>query len=228
MKQIEIQNFNDFTAALLESGFSTGGENSEGVFSLCSLFGDQIAWHTDDPETDPWEWRMRVLEERDDIAYAKVFFNKSGFITKDWYPYFSGVRRGGKSFEEAYSDGTMSNFAKRIYGLVSDNESMPFHLIKQFGNFSKEDSSRFERAIVELQMKMYITMCGRQRKASHIGEEYGWSSTVFCTTESFFGSEVFDSAAQITEQEAVEKITAQVYKLNPLANAKKIMKFIKG
>ena len=225
---MKIQNFNDFTTALLDAGFSTGGENSEGIFSLCSLFGDQIAWHTNDPETDPWEWRMRVLEERCDIAYAKVFFNKSGFITKDWYPYFLAVRRGGKSFEEAYSDGTMSVFAKRIYGLVSDNKSMPFHLIKQFGNFSKEDSSRFERAIVELQMKMYITMCGRQRKASHIGEEYGWSSTVFCTTEILFGSEVFDKAAKITEQEAVEKITAQVYKLNPLADAKKIMKFIKG
>ncbi len=111
---------------------------------------------------------------------------------------------------------------------MSDNESMPFHIIKQFGNFSKEDSSHFERAIVELQMKMYITMCGRQRKASHIGEEYGWSSTVFCTTESFFGSDVFDEAASITEPEAIEKITGQVYKLNPLADVKKIMKFIKG
>jgi len=224
---MEIQNFNDFTAALLAAGFSTGGENSEGIFSLCSLFGDQIAWHTDDPETDPWEWRMRVLEERDDIAYAKVFFNKSGFITKAWSPYFLAARRGGKSFEEAYKDGTMSQFAKRIYTLISDNESMPFHLIKRFGNFSKEDNSRFERAIVELQMKMYITMCGRQKKASHFGEEYGWSSTVFCTTESFFGADVFNKAAKTTEQEAVEKITAQVYKLNPLAEAKKIMRFIK-
>jgi len=225
---MSIQNFNDFTTALLDAGFSVGGENSEGIFSLCSLFGSQIAWHTDDPETDPWEWRMRVLEERDDIAYAKVFFNKSGFITKEWYPYFLAVRRGGKSFEEAYTDGTISHFAKRIYTLVSDNENLPFHLIKKFGNFSKEDNPRFERAVVELQMKMYITMCGRQRKASHFGEEYGWSSTVFCTTESFFGSDVFNNAEKITEQEAIEKITAQVYKLNPAANAKKILRFIRG
>ena len=31
-----------------------------------------------DPETDPWEWRIRVLDERDDIAYAKLFYKKSG------------------------------------------------------------------------------------------------------------------------------------------------------
>ena len=47
---------------------------------------------------------MRVLEERTDIAYSKVFFKTSGFITREWYPYFYAVRRNGESFEEVYRD----------------------------------------------------------------------------------------------------------------------------
>ncbi|HWQ79406.1 MAG TPA: hypothetical protein VN381_11340 [Anaerovoracaceae bacterium] len=56
----------------------------------------------------------------------------------------------------------------------------------------------------------------------------GWSSTVFCTAERFFGEEVFAEAGKTTEQEAVEKITERIYLLNPAAEPKKVIKFIKG
>ena len=61
---------------------------------------------------------MRVLDERGDIAYAKLFFKKSGYIIKEWYPYFLAARRGGNTFDEAYKDGTISHLAKRIYDVV--------------------------------------------------------------------------------------------------------------
>ena len=46
---------------------------------------------------------MRVLDERNDIADTTLFFKKSGFITKEWYPYFLSAERffGGAVFEEA-------------------------------------------------------------------------------------------------------------------------------
>lgn len=56
-----------------------GGGNAKGVFALIPFDwreeppGCPVRWHTGDADTDPWEWRMRVLEERDDVAYAKVF-----------------------------------------------------------------------------------------------------------------------------------------------------------
>lgn len=53
-------------------------------------------------------------------------------------------------------------------------------------------------------------MCGRQQKRSKLGKEYGWSSTVFCTTERFWGSEMFEQTAIISEQEAVQRITVGV------------------
>ncbi|HHW30060.1 MAG TPA: hypothetical protein GXX20_00040 [Clostridiaceae bacterium] len=230
-----IQNFNDFVNSLLDAGFSMSGGNSEGIFSVIPCGWDEeppyatpVRWFTGDPETDPWEWRIRVLEERNDIAYAKLFFRKGGYITKEWYPYFLAVRRGGKELMDEYEDGTISRFAKRIYDIILENEPLPFHVIKQIGSFSKEDSSRFERTLVELQMKMYLTICGRQQKFTIKGEEYGWPSTVFCTVENYFGKDVIEKANKISELEAIEKITRQIYRLNPAADSKKIIKFIKG
>jgi hypothetical protein len=230
-----IKNYEDFVTALLDAGFSMGGGNSEGIFSVIPWnwneeppYDTPVCWHTGDPKTDPWEWRMRVLNERDDIAYAKLFFKKSGYITKEWVPYFLAVRRGNMTFEDEYAGGTISYHAKRIYDTISNHKSLPLHDIKQFAGFEKEQKSQFERALVELQMKMYLTMCGRQQKISRKGEEYGWSSTVFCLTESFWGEDLFEKAAKIEKDKAIQKIAEQVLKLNPSADMKKIMKFIKG
>ena len=84
-----IRNFNDFVETILNAGFSMGGANDEGIYSYIDWnwnepppYETPVNWHTGDPETDPWEWRIRVLDERNDIAYAKLFFKKSGFITK--------------------------------------------------------------------------------------------------------------------------------------------------
>jgi hypothetical protein len=229
-----IQRYSDFVISLLDAGFSMGGGNSEGIFAVLPWRWDEappyetpVRWHTGDPETDPWEWRIRVLDERDDIAYAKLFFRKSGYITKEWYPYFLAARRGGKDFMDRYVDGTMSHFAKRIYDAIIENETLPLHAIKQIIGLSREDA-KFDRALVELQMKMYLTMCARQRKLSKKGEEYGWSSTVFCTVERYFGKDMIDRAGRISEREAAERITEQIYRLNPAAETKKIAKFIKG
>jgi len=230
-----IRNYSDFLEALLSAGFSMTGGNSEGIYSIITWNwneepppGSPIRWHTGDPETDPWEWINRVLDERDDIAYGKLFFKKSGYITKEWFPYFLAVRRGGISFGEAYDDGTISHFAKRIYEVVANNGQLPVEEIKRTAGFLREDKPGFDRAMTELQMKMFLSPCARRMKVSKDGTEYGWSSTVFCTTEGLFGEEVFNKAALISSEEAKRKITEQVLKINSSAQEKKITKFILG
>lgn len=225
----EINNYDDFINALLKVGMSTGGEkNTDGIFALCDYYGKSIIWHTEDIDTDPWEWRIRVLDQRNDIAYGKLFFKKSGYITADWYPYFYAVRRGVKSFEDDYSDGNISFYAKRIYELIDREGVLPLHIIKQLGNFTKEDKSKFDNAITELQMKMYITMCGRSKKFSKTGQEYGWSSTTFCKTEDFFNVEIFEKADSLSKEQAYEQLYRHILELNPDADSKKIEKFILG
>lgn len=230
-----IQNYSDFVNKLLAAGFSMGGGNSEGIYAVVPWswneeppYDTAVSWHTGNPDLDPWEWRIRVLDERRDIAYGKLFFRKSGFITREWYPCFLAARRGSRSFWDEYEDGNISHSAKRIYEAVTEHEVLPLHAIKQIAGFTKDSASGFDRALVELQTKMYLTMCGRQQKVSKSGEEYGWSSTVFCTVERYFGEEVFAEAAKTGEREAIEKIAARVYDLNPTANAKKVARFIRG
>jgi len=230
-----INNYGDFVNELITAGFSVAsGGNDEGVFGLLEYGWDKeppdstIRWHTGDPETDPWEWRMRVLEERDDISYAKVFFRKAGYITREWYPCFLAARRGGKDFEDDYSDGKISHFAKRIFDAVAEHGSLPLHEIKRYAGFARDDKTKFDGALAELQMKMYLTMCGRRQKTSHKGEDNSWASTVFCTTEKFWGEDVFREAAKISAEEAADKIRAQVFMLNPFANKKKTERFIRG
>lgn len=232
---MKIKNYDDFVRELLKAGFSVaGGGHDEGVVSLVGFGwhdqprGSAVCWHTGDPDTDPWEWRMRVLDERDDIAYAKLFFRKAGYITKEWYPYFLAARRGNKTFEQDYMDGNISHFAKRIYEVTAENVRLPLHDIKRLAGFGREDKSRFDGALNELQMKMYLTICGRKQKFSVRGENDGWQSTVLCTTEHFFGEDVFDEAADIRYEEAVEAITERVLLLNPAAKSRKIERFIRG
>ncbi len=229
---MEIRCFDDFCAELRESGFSLAGKD-KGIFSLLTYdWSDQpenavIRWHTGDKDTDPWEWRMRVLYDCDDIAYAKLFFGTGGYITKEWYPYFWAVRRHGVSFEEAYENGTISAIAKRIYDIIEKNGSIAMHELKQLAGITKEEASKYDRALVELQSKMFITLCGQTRKKNSIGMGYGWNSTMFTTVESFWesrGCEIED----IDPHEALDALRAQVLKLNPAAEARRIDKFIKG
>jgi len=230
-----IQNYQEFVDTLLYAGFSMGGGNANGIYAVIpwgwqeeAPYPTPIRWHTDDPETDPWVWRMRVLDERDDIAYGKLFFNKSGFITKEWYPYFLATRRSSISFEDAYERGTISHAAKRIYDIVVGNGIVASHSIKALAGFTKEEKSAFDRAITELQMKMHITSCGKQHRFISANPNACWASVTFCTTETFWGEEIFALAAGIDRDVAFEKISEQVLKLNPEATEKKIEKFITG
>lgn len=225
---MQINDFDDFLKALYEAGFSMGGENDEGIFGLSSYFTDRVTWHTGDKDTDPWEWRMRVLEEREDIAYSKLFFKKSGFITKQWYGHFLSLRRKGYHFEEACSAGLMGQMEKRVYEVISGVDAIAVHDLKRQLGITKESAGAFEKALVELQMTMYITTCGRRQKTNLLGESFGWSSTVLCTVERFFGDAFIESALNTPSDEAKAQILAQLETINPSYHPKKVQKFIYG
>lgn len=232
---MKILNYEDFITALTNAGFSMGGGKADGIYTIINWEWNQdapyetpVKWHTGDRETDPWEWRMRVLDERKDIAYSKFFFKKSGYITREWYPYFLACRRGNRDFEDMYQDGKISQEAKRIYTCVEEHGILPLHELKREAGFGKEDKSRFDRALVELQMYLFLTICGKRHKISAEGKPYGWDSTAFCRIEDFWDKKVFEEAAALSRQEAEERIRDRILMLNPEAQDKNIRKFIYG
>lgn len=223
-----ICSYDTFITALKEVGFSLAGENDEAIFSLSSFFTEDIHWHTDDKETDPWEWRMKSILERNDILYGKVFLNKGGYITKEWFTYFYVLRRQGKTFEDIYSSGEISYIAKQIYDIIEKQSNISLHEIKVMLGATKENKSQIDRAITLLQMKLLITISGQTYKTNVHGQPYGWPVTTFATVDEFVGDEVLFASQKINSEEAFNKIRDRILQLNPEAPNKKIQKFIYG
>lgn len=221
-----IHNFQDFCRELRKAGFSMGGDNAEGIFTLCGYFGEEVNWHNGDWETDPWIWRMRGIEECDDLIYGKLFRGKGGWMTKKWYPYFLSVRREGRDFEAFYEDGLAGYLEKQIYSALEEHKRLSLHELKSFLGITKENSSKFETALTKLQMKLFITICGEKYKLSAQGLPYGWPVTVFTLSDSYLEPELFETSLRIGRAEAEEAITEQIYRLNPAAQKKDIHKFI--
>ena len=231
-----IRNYDDFTEELLRAGFSLAGGSPKGIWSVVPFSWEEqpyiqdspIRWHTEDPETDPWEWRMRVLRERDDIAYAKLFFRIGGYITREWYPCFLACRRGTMEFEDAWAEGSVSCAAKRVY--VAARASGPVLLpeLKALAGFGREENVAFEQAVTELQMRLYLTICGQGQRRNKYGEPYGWNCTRLCTVEEFWGEAMMASAGELDPTEAEERITGRILELNPRAKKTAIRHFIYG
>ena len=215
-----INNFTDFCTVMQTLGFSVSGGN-ETILNLHRYYSDKIRHHTYDPDTDPWEWRIRSVTECDNLAYAKVFNFKGSWITKEWYPYFLAVRRNGEDFDDMYSAGVISGMERDVYNVIRESGEIAMHDIKRTLNISRESNSKYESALVKLQMKMFITICGETHKTNKFGEPYGWGINVFKTVEDFFGDLPF-----IEKDTAAEAITEQICKFHPEATDEDIIRFI--
>ncbi len=231
-----IRGYEDFIRELGRAGFSLAGGSAKGIWSVVPFSWEEqpyitdspIRWHTEDPETDPWEWRMRVLEEGRGIAYAKLFFRIGGYITREWYPYFLAVRRGSMDFADCYAEGTLSYQAKRVYEAAKSVPRVLVPELKSMAAFGREENAAFEQALTELQMRMFLTICGQKRRRNKYGEEYGWHCTELTTVEQFWGEDFVLAAGELDPAEAEERIARRVLELNPAAKKGTIRKFIRG
>lgn len=228
MIQLEkFTTFEEFTGTVRCAGFLPGGFpwSQSGVFSVHGLATEGVMWHSGVRDLDPWEWRIRVLTDCEDIAYGKVFANKSGYITREWYPAFIAARRRAESIDDAWESGKLSRAAKRIYDALRDVPALSTFDLRIEAGLGREKKSVFERALVELQMKLYITYCGEAQKMSKTGEPYGWPGAVLCTAENFFPG-VEDEAEWLDPDEAVGRIAERILEILPDAEPREVMTLI--
>ena len=219
MKVYDISSYDDFEKAMDEVGFTLLGGNDEGIFSMEPGYSPIIEYHTGNADTDPWQWRMRAVRETVHISYGKVFKKKSGFITKEWLPYFIAVRRKGKSAEELYEDGLLSRHEKQVYDFIEDNGGTS--LSKLILIMGRDEKKHIERALTGLQMKMLISVHDETYKLSKLGLPYGWPVSVYCTMD-----RMFTGLQKVDPVEAEEKIRQHIMFLNPDAKESDISKFI--
>ena len=218
----EIQGFKSFCNEIEKIGFCLSGSNGEGIFTLDDHYAEDIESHTGDRDKDPWAWRIRAVKETETISYGKVFFNKSGWITKDWLPSFISVRRKGKSLNELYNNGLIAQLDKSIYDFIQEN--VQSSLIDFLSEFGRENKKKIEKSLVNLQMALFITTCGETFKISNKGEPYGWPVSMFSTIEEKFGTEIPRLA---DSKEAYERLSHHIKVLNPQAEERKIKALIK-
>ena len=180
-------------------------------------------WWTDDPVTDPWNWRMEIAE-REDIAYGKFFDRKAGFISREWFPVFANYRRDGYDFEGLYEDGKMKNQAKRILDALALNEDA-VGLEMMSGELRKKAGVEkgFDNVMVDVQMQSFLLISRFQQKRNKRGEAYGWHLPAFMTPETKWGYDFVNSVDELPD-ESLGKIISQLRRFYPEAGEKEIRK----
>ncbi|MBT2292983.1 hypothetical protein J7E73_28495 [Paenibacillus albidus] len=183
-------------------------------------------WFVKDME-GPWEWR-EVLAADGEIAYAKLFHKKAGFISREWYPDFANYRRDGYDFDARYDDGLATLQSKRIIDILDGHgEGLLSTDLKRLAGFGKDGASGFDSAMTNLQMQTYITAKNFQYKQDKHGRPYGWGIGCYALSENVFGAEWVTSRYSVKPKESRELIVNHVAELFPGAAVKQIEKVIK-
>ncbi len=213
MKRKKIATCRDLRALVMEIGFLPLFQNEAAGFSVMDCTGIG-RWWTGDERTDPWVWRM-ILSEDPSIAYGKLFRNRAGFVSKEWFPYFASYRRDGYDFDARYDDGKASHKCKKIMDLFGQQPKIPSYIIKSMAGFSGQGEKGFEGALTLLQMQTYITVRTFTRKQNRAGEYYGWHISVYSRAEDKFGKNFAAKSYRLGAEASREKLVRQMMKVNP-------------
>ena len=220
-----LRTYEDFLEYLEQAGFLPLSTNVVDMPNVSELTEDW-QWHTGLAETDPWEWKKRAVEEGR-AAFAKAFGGRPSFIGPEWYPYFLAVRRSGASFDDAYEQGAASREAARIMALFSgDRKRLAAHEIRRMAGFDKSSSSRFEAAMIELQMGMFLTNCGQTRKTTLDGRPHGWPVLEYMPVEYWAWPGTWEKSLTLRREEAAEALLAQLGRLRSGLPRGRAMRFL--
>ncbi len=198
----------ELTEFIDELGFLPLFKNTIEGFSVEEMTAAE-GWFGGIVDEDPWAWR-EVIAAEGKLAYGKLFANRAGFLSREWYPIFAAYRRNGYDFDSRYEDGLASYRAKRIIDVLEQAEFLPSNEIKKLAGFGKEGEKGFEGVMTSLQMQTYITVHSFRRRINKKNEEYGWSVANFIISEKLFGAEHVRSAYQLSQAEAKLRITKRV------------------
>jgi hypothetical protein len=183
-------------------------------------------WWSDDPDRDPWIWRM-LLAEYEDIAYGKFFDKKAGFISREWFPAFANYRRDGYDYEGMYEDGKLNGRAKKILdALELDENAVGLELMSGQLRSKAAVEKGFDGVLIDLQMQSFLLISRFRRKRNKRGIEYGWHLPAFMTPETKWGYDFVNSADERPE-ESGNRIRAQIRKICPSADEKALRRLVR-
>ncbi len=180
-------------------------------------------WY-DGEDHDPWQWRKCIASKRT-IAYGKFFRKKAGFVSRRFIPYFANARRDGYDFDALYDDGKASHAQKRIMDLFTDGDTILLsNVVKQRAGFQK--GSGFDTAVTQLQMQLYLLICGFDYKRDKMGAPYGWPVSQYATPEAVFGYEYVRSRYGEQPADSQSAILEQAARICPQADDRALRRLL--
>lgn len=120
--------------------------------------------HHDDRELGyTWRWKDD-LPSRGLVFYGKLLRKKPMFISLELLPHFYALSENYGDLEDylvEYEDGKLSDEARRVYEALLEHGALPTsHLRRQAGLAGKSSATRFDRAVLELQLGLKIAKTG--------------------------------------------------------------------
>ena len=188
-------------------GFLPLFRNEIDDFSVEEITASESWWTGD--ESDPWMWR-EVIARRGNIAYGKLFHNKAGFISKEWFPYFANYRRDGYDFDSLYEDGKAEYRAKKIMDLFELKDEYYSFELKKLAGFGKGGEKNFAGVITKLQMQTYLVAADFRQRISKKGMKYGMPTAVLRRPEDIWGYDLVTSAYDEEPGRSAERIVRHV------------------
>jgi len=196
MKLPLLRSCGDLCGLVEQTGFLPLFRSCVPGFSVEELTPDEY-WFKEGVE-GPWEWRTMVAACHD-IAYAKLFNGKYGFVSMEVYPHLANYRRDGYDFDARVDDGLVRDSDRRLYELIAGGIQLSSDLRKAFSG------KGFESALTSLQMGTYVTCAGFDRRLNKRGEPYGWEISRYDISENVFGG-YCTSAYDDEPKDSLEKI----------------------
>lgn len=219
----KISTYNEAVEIIKKIGFMPLSKNPFGFISFEDITFEEN-WHTG-TEKDPWLWKDKVAYEKI-ASYSRVIGKRLAFISIEWYPYFLAMYRPSITVEERYEDGLIGNMSLQIYHCIKDDKPLNTHELKKRLGINKENKSKFENGLIELQGSMDITVFGASKRINKQGEYYGWLVSEYTTVEQWASPELLHISSKLSKHEAVKEITSKIREVSPSITEKDIYKFL--
>lgn len=223
-----IKNYGEFLDRVNELGFyAFSGKFADG-FPKLDNETIETQWHTGDPNTDPWQWRIRSVEEKK-LAFGSILGGYKGFISKEYYRLFYAVNHPEKDMMQMYDTGELSAVTLKIYKLFEKGTVLSTADIRSLLNVSKkEGASKTDKAVEELERMFFLSICGSKRKISIKGKEYGWAANAYCLTDDWAGKEWICPDSKIDPKTARDIIIERACTFSDKINRDKLSKMLFG
>jgi DNA-binding PadR family transcriptional regulator len=190
--------------------FAFKSENSELPclwHAACGMRDPLMPEHTHHDPYISFVWEMKdVLPAEGKIYYGKLLKRRPTMVSLEYLPefYVLSGRTGEKDeFRKEFLTGRISAVARDIMETLSDSSPQVTRGLKlATGTFTKDERGTFDKAITELQAKMFIVK---------VAEESDPFSFVWAPFAKAFASQV-RRARRITPEAARQKLLEQYFK----------------